>query len=125
MKILLDTHIYLWSIENNEKLSKRARELMLNAELNYVSSVSIWELSIKISKGKYPANIDLLIDGIEKSGFKELPLVAKYAKKVATLPHHHGDPFDRMLIAQALCEPLQFLTADKSLQEYSDLVMVI
>ena len=124
MRILIDTHIYFWWLNNDKLLSRKTRDLIENTENIYVSAVSLMEMAIKIRLGKMEANIDHLIHEISENGFKELPLSSLHAKILSTLPLHHRDPFDRMLIAQALSEPLQFLTADKSLEIYSDLVMV-
>lgn len=125
MHILLDTHIFLWSIQNSRKLSKTARSKIEEAQEVYVSSASIWEISIKISLKKIQVNIDELIEAIENSGFTELPISTRHAATVSQLKEIHKDPFDRMLIAQAIAEPLIFLTADTLLKDYSDLVEVI
>lgn len=122
MQLLLDTHVYLWCLYDDKKLDKKTRCLITDAEAVYVSAISIWEMGIKIQRGKYHANINELIDGVENSGFQHLSVAATHTKKLITLPPHHHDPFDRMLIAQAISEPLIFLTADKHLQNYSDLV---
>ena len=125
MRLLLDTHIYLWCVENDRRLLKKTRDLILQAEEIYVSSVSIWEAVIKMKLGKLTVNINELINAISKSGFIELPVTAKHALEVSHLPDLHRDPFDRMLIAQAISEPLRFLTADSALQEYSELIELI
>ena len=125
MRILLDTHIYIWCLNNDKKLSEQARHLITDAEVVYISAVSIWETTIKIQTGKLKANIDKLIHEVTASGFEELPLSAAHSLKLLTLPLHHRDPFDRMLIAQAMSEPLRFLTADKTLVGYSDLITLV
>ena len=91
----------------------------------YVSSASIWEAAIKSRLGKLEADVDALASAIAASGFLELPVSAKHAAAVARLPDFHGDPFDRLLIAQAISEPLRFLTADSVLRQYSDLVELV
>jgi len=125
MRLLLDTHVYLWWLQDHPKLSKAARAKIVDASEVYVSSASIWEASIKAGIGKLDANINQLVAEIQNSGFQELPILARHAAMVSQLPDLHRDPFDRMLIAQALCEPLRFLTADGLLKSYSDLVEVI
>jgi len=125
MRLLLDTHIYLWALANDARLSKAARERLLAADEIMVSSASIWEASIKAGLGKLSVDIDLLIAGIADSGFTELPIRATHAAKVRDLPDLHRDPFDRILIAQALSEPLVFLTADHQLAAYSSLVVKV
>ena len=125
MKLLLDTQIYLWFLADSPKLSSKAKLLIADAEEVFISSASIWEAAIKIGLGRLEVSVDDLIQGIEASGFSELPITARQAGTVATLPSHHRDPFDRLLIAQALYEPLRFLTADVSLPPYSPLVEVV
>lgn len=125
MRILLDTHVYLWCVNNDAQLSTHARSLILDSSEVYVSSASIWEIGIKVKLGKLNADINELMHAIEKSGFLELPISMQHAAEVYQLPNLHRDPFDRILLAQALCEPLKLLTSDKKLREYSSLVEVI
>ena len=125
MRILLDTHVYLWWLQANPRLNKAARQKIARAETVYVSSVSIWEAAIKVSIGKLEADIDELIAAIAENQFIELPMRASHAAQLQTLPQIHSDPIDRMLIAQAQVEPLIFLTADQTLQPYSPLVELI
>lgn len=127
MRLLLDTNIFLWCVLDDIKLTKKAREMIINAEERYVSSASIWEIAIKKSLGKLDSdnNINELAESIEASGFIELAISAKHAAAVLSLQHIHRDPFDRLLIAQAISEPLLFLTADSQLLEYSPLVKTI
>lgn len=125
MRLLLDTHVFLWCVNNDRRLTKVYRTKILNASEVYVSSASIWEASIKIKLKKLDADIDQLMNAITKSGFMELPITALHAAAVFHLSDIHRDPFDRMLIAQAISEPLILLTADKELKNYSDLVEVI
>lgn len=86
---------------------------------------SIWEVVIKARLGKIDADPDELAAAIQPSGFLELPVGATHAAAVARLELHHNDPFDRLLIAQALAEPLKLVTADAVLAMYSDLVVVV
>ena len=125
MRILLDTHIYLWWLQDHPKLSPAARATIVAASEVYISSASIWEASIKIGIGKLDADIDQLVAEIGNSGFRELPISARHAAMVTRLPDLHRDPFDRILVAQALCEPLRLLTADGMLRGYSELVEAI
>lgn len=125
MRLLLDTHVFLWSIKNDRKLSKATRTKILNATDVYISSASIWEIVIKVKLKKIDANVDQIIDAILESGFTELPVTARHAAAVCHLPDIHRDPFDRILIAQAISEPLTFLTADAELEDYSDLVELV
>ena len=125
MRLLLDTHIFLWCIKNDKKLTQIVRREILNASEVYVSSASIWEIAIKTKLKKLDVNVALTVKAITESGFQELPICAYHAAALANLKEIHRDPFDRMLIAQAISEPLTFLTADELLQEYSDLVKVV
>ena len=125
MRLLLDTHIFLWAISGSAQLKGPGRALIQSADAVYVSAASIWEIAIKAGLGKIDANPDELVATIGESGFEELPVRAIHTAYVARLPTHHGDPFDRLLIAQALHEPLHLVTADRVLASYSDLVMLI
>lgn len=125
MQILLDTHLFMWWLKDDPQLSKKARTLIINADVVYVSSVSIWEAAIKIQLGKLDANINELVAAIDNEGFVELPLQAKQAAVLIELPIIHRDPFDRMLIAQAMSEPLRFLTSDEILKKYTELVEIV
>ncbi|MDB5842463.1 MAG: domain nuclease [Herminiimonas sp.] len=125
MRILLDTHVYLWWLDNHPKLSPEARSKIVSATQVYVSSASIWEAAIKASLGKLDVDVNALVEEIVNSGFLELPVTVRHAAKVKQLTDIHRDPFDRILIAQAICEPLGFLTNDRILKEYSNLVELI
>ena len=125
MRLLLDTHIFLWCVKDDRQLGKVAREAIADATEVYVSSATIWEATIKKAVGKLHADIDELVLAIAGSGYIELPITARHAAAVSRLPEVHRDPFDRILIAQALSEPLRFLTADSILKRYSDLVEIV
>lgn len=125
MRLLLDTHIYLWAVTDDLKLTDAARKMILDADDVFVSSASIWEASIKAGLGKLHADVNLLVSEIEASGFIELPVRAAHAAMVRDLPDIHRDPFDRLLIAQAIWEPLRLLTSDSHLAAYSDLVITV
>lgn len=125
MRLLLDTHVFLWVVAAAPRLKPATRQLIEGADAVYVSAASIWEVAIKVRLGKLQADPDDLADAIDRSGFVELPVRAAHAAGVATLAPHHNDPFDRLLIAQALAEPLRLVTADQALARYSDVVMVV
>ena len=125
MRLLLDTHVYLWWLQDHLHLSKAARARIMAATDVYISSASILEASIKQGIGKLDVDIDQLVAEIGNSGFQELPVSARHAAMVTRLPDIHRDPFDRILVAQALCEPLRLLTADGILSGYSELVEAI
>jgi PIN domain nuclease of toxin-antitoxin system len=125
MRLLLDTHIFCWSFYEPGRLSLEAREAMNGADEVFVSSASMWEVAIKVRLGKMNADPQELFEQIEANGFQELPVWSKHALLVANLPMHHTDPFDRLLIAQAISEPLHLLTADPQLRRYSELVIQV
>ena len=125
MGILLDTQIFLWLTSGDPRLNARGRDLIDNSDRVFVSSATIWEVSIKVGLKKLAADPELLLQEMEANGFEELPVLAKHARGVAKLAHHHGDPFDRLLIAQAIAESLRLLTADGQLAAYSELVVAI
>lgn len=125
MRLLLDTHIFLWSITGSTRLTRATRRLMESADEVYVSAASVWEIAIKAGLGKVEADPDAVAAAIEPSGFLELPVHAAHAARVARLPPHHHDPFDRLLIAQALVEPLRLVTADSVLTQYGELVVLV
>lgn len=125
MRLLLDTHIFLWAVAGSPLLKPAARRAIESADQVYVSAASIWEIAIKARLGKITAGPNELAAAIESSGFVELPVRASHAAGVASLAMHHHDPFDRILIAQAIAEPLKFLTADAVLAQYSDVVVLV
>jgi PIN domain nuclease of toxin-antitoxin system len=98
---------------------------MQGADQVYVSAASIWEIAIKARLGRIDAEVDALVQAVDASGFLELPVRAMHAAGVAKLPLHHTDPFDRLLIAQAIAEPLKLLTVDATLARYSDLIVLV
>ena len=125
MRLLLDTQVFLWSVTDDRKLTKAARKLILDADDVFVSSASIWEASIKAGLGKLDVDVNQLVSEIEASGFSELPVRAVHAAMVRDLPDIHRDPFDRLLVAQALSEPLRLVTSDGHLSRYTDLVVTV
>ena len=125
MKLLLDTHILLWLMQDSRQLSAEARRLILGAESLHVSTVSLWEVAIKRSIGKIKLDPDALDAHLKASAVQPLAMTWQHARQLRELPAHHGDPFDRMLLAQALSEPLHLLTHDAALLPYSPLVVLV
>jgi PIN domain nuclease of toxin-antitoxin system len=125
MRLLLDTHIFLWAVAGSPRLKAKTRRLIEEADAVYVSAASIWEIAIKSQLGKLSADPHELAAAISASGFLELPISSDHAAGVTQLAPHHNDPFDRLLIAQALAEPLRLLTSDEALARYSDLVLLV
>ena len=124
MRLLLDTHVFLWAVSGSRQLTPKIRAVIKGADEVFVSAASIWEIAIKVRLGKLEADPVTMVEAIEESGFKELPVRAAHAAHVANLPLLHADPFDRLLIAQAVTEPLRLLTADAGLASYSELVVL-
>jgi PIN domain nuclease of toxin-antitoxin system len=122
VNLLLDTHVFIWAVDDDPKLSTAAWSMIEEADAVYVSSASIWEAAIKYQLGKLKVAPDRLRDAVAPSGFLELSISLRHAAAVAHLPPLHRDPFDRLLLAQAISEPLHFLTADDGLAQYSELV---
>ena len=125
MRILLDAHVFLWHVRADRKLTTKSRTIIQNAAQVYVSSASIWEAAIKTKLGKLDVKISDLVEAISSSGFLELPITAEHAAATSHLSDVHRDPFDRILLAQAVTEPLTFLTADALLKHYSTLVTMV
>lgn len=125
MRLLLDTHVFLWAVAGSTKLKPATRRLIEAADEVYVSAASIWEVAIKSRLGKIDADVDELVAAITDSGFFELPVRSLHASATRQLPLHHNDPFDRLLVAQALSEPLRLLSADAIMTRYTDLVIPI
>jgi PIN domain nuclease of toxin-antitoxin system len=118
MKLLLDTHIFLWALSEPNRLSQK-QVIAMEDPTNtvYVSSISITEIAIKASLGKLELVFDPL-DAAEKSGFEMLDFSAKDALILKDLPFHHRDPFDRMLITQAISRKLMIATQDSIIERY-------
>jgi PIN domain nuclease of toxin-antitoxin system len=125
MRLLLDTHILLWLMQDDSRLSQRAHGIIDNSAEVYVSVASIWEIAIKWRLGKIVESPEEVDAALEKAGLIELPVSKRHAVSTAKLPLLHRDPFDRLLVAQAISEHLQLLTADSQLAPYSGMVTVI
>ena len=123
MRLLLDTQILYWTFYDEARLPNKARELMSAATQIYVSPISIWELSIKTAIGKLKADTAQIVEKADASGFLELQVRYQHSIQVANLPLYHADPFDRMLVAQAIDERISLLTTDRQLSQYTDLVI--
>jgi PIN domain nuclease of toxin-antitoxin system len=123
MRVLLDTHVALWWVAGSEELSDRATEMLRNpANVNLFSVASAWEIATKYEIGrlKIPGSpAELLHRLTEELDLTILPIEVSDALKSATLPWHHRDPFDRLLIAQALIQDVPILTSDKRIAQYS------
>ena len=128
MQILLDTHIALWAVTDHPSLNKTARDLINNpANIIIVSTVSLWEIAIKhkLARGDMPIDSANALQYFKAAGYELLSILPEHVIATAELPAHHQDPFDRLLIAQALQEPLRLITHDKTIALYSDTVILV
>lgn len=117
MKYLLDTHILLWALVDDPRLSAAHRAVLGGAGALYVSSASVWEVGIKRALGKLDVPEDVF-DVAAAGGCRPLPITWPHAEAAARLPAHHADPFDRMLIGQAQVEGMVLVTADAQIRAY-------
>ena len=128
MRVLLDTHIALWAISQDDRLPAVAREILANAEnAVWVSAASVWEIAIKRSRRGSAAlaiGASQSISLFEQAGFTLLPVTADHAAAVEHLPPLHGDPFDRIIVAQAMTEPMRLVTSDRTVSRYSDAIIL-
>lgn len=122
MKLLLDTHIIIWAVSDPKRLSKKTQAYLTDADSIYVSAASIWEMSIKIQLNKLQLDLATFVKEIDNIGIQSLAITWQHAQLTKELPLYHKDPFDRILIAQAMSEPLTLLTNDTMLPQYSELV---
>lgn len=128
MRLLLDTHLLLWALAEPERLDAAARGALEDPGNEVLfSAASLWEIAIKAGLGRPDFAFDprQILRAAMDTGFVELPVHAAAAILVAKLPPHHRDPFDRLLIAQAMSEPVRFYTADPALPSYSELVTLV
>lgn len=128
MRLLLDTHILLWALIEPARLSDDLRDKLEDRGHTVLfSAASIWEMSIKVALGRadFRVSPSEIVAAALAVGFEELPVRSLAALAVATLPLHHRDPFDRLLVAQAITEPAHLCTADAALAPYSELVVLM
>jgi len=116
MRLLLDTHVLLWALLNDPRLSNAQAEAISTGEV-YLSSASVWEIGIKRALGKLDVPQTVFEIAVD-AGCRPLPISWTHAEAAAALPSHHTDPFDRMLIAQARCERLSLASSDRKLSAY-------
>jgi len=124
-QLLLDTNVLLWLSQDNPRISD-IKPLLLAEEIRvFVSPVSWWEIAIKIRIGKLKVDLEKLLSMTKKYGYLELPMTSMYLKAYLELPLLHKDPFDHMILAQAITCPMRLITGDAILAEYSSLVMTV
>ena len=123
MNLLLDTHVALWAITDSPKLSQKARELIQAPKtIVWISAASVWEIAIKhsLGRGDMPVSSQDAIGYFRESGYRFLAIEPEHAAAIEDLAAHHQDPFDRILVAQALVEPMRLMTHDPLVACYSD-----
>ncbi|KEO52417.1 PIN domain nuclease of toxin-antitoxin system [Thalassospira sp. MBR-102] len=128
MKLLLDTHLILWAAGEPEKLPSGAVDLIENAESELLfSAASLWEIAIKSGLGRddFRVNARLLRRGLIDNGYSELPITGEHTLMIDTLPSIHKDPFDRLLVAQAISEGIMLLTSDDLVAKYAGPVRLV
>jgi len=120
-RYLLDTHILLWALNNDPRLSETHRAIFLSNQQVVISAISILEIAIKKSLGKLTLAVDV-VSLLHERGISILAVTETHAARVEFLPMHHGDPFDRVLIAQAQIEGMTLVTADANIKRYDVLL---
>ena len=122
MKVLVDTHTFIWALLQDHRLSAKVKQILRSDEHELVLSlVSLWEIAIKIKTGKLNtigSSVAYIHDEMEAYGMELLPIRYNHVLQLETLPVHHSDPFDRLLIAQAIAESLPILTHDEKFKPY-------
>ncbi|MBS0303375.1 MAG: type II toxin-antitoxin system VapC family toxin [Proteobacteria bacterium] len=128
MNLLLDTHVALWAITDSPRLSAQARDWIESPRATvWVSAATVWEIAIKhsLGRGDMPVSGQEALDYFRASGYRLLAVQPEHAAAVETLPAHHADPFDRILVAQALIEPMRLLTHDSTVARYLDTIIQV
>ncbi len=119
MRLLLDTHVLLWWLVDDRKLTKNGRAIIANPDNDVlVSSASLWEIAIKAAQGRLEVELDDLEAAIARNGFRSLAIGFRHALTAGRLPAIHRDPFDRMLVAQASVEELRLVSHDRVFERY-------
>lgn len=128
MRLLLDTQIALWGLTNDHRLTAKARQLILHAENEvYISAATLLEIAIKhsLGRGDMPVSSRRACELFLAAGYQFLVIEPEHTLTVETLPAIHNDPFDRMLVAQALSEPMRLITHDRTVSQYSDSIIFV
>ena len=126
VKLLLDTHVAIWATSAPDRIPAQVRGLILGADQHYVSMASYWEIAIKAASGRtsnLPMNVDEAMAEFSLAGFQTLDIVFAHVSAVASLRLDHADPFDRLILAQALTVPLTLVTHDRRLAAYSTTII--
>ncbi len=121
---LLDSHVLIWLDSGNQRLNEQLREDLRYAEHRYLSAATAWELGLKQGAGKLKLGASIA-SMLATFGLEELPVFIRHGERAASLPFHHSDPFDRLIVAQALEENLILVTADRRLADYSVPILLV
>lgn len=127
MEYLLDTHTFLWFINGDTQLSKKAREAIVDPDaIKYISIASFWEIAIKVNLGKLSLDMPYvdLRQQVTDNGFEILPITFSHTTELISLDLHHRDPFDRIIIAQAIIERLVLISKDGNFEKYGQLKLL-
>lgn len=125
MRLLLDTHVLLWALAGSPKIKRISARLLDDDNQVFFSAASLWEVAIKSGIGKLDADVVDVRKAARESGYEELAVLGRHVEALDGLPDHHRDPFDRLLVAQAIAEPMQLLTADGTVAMYGTHVELI
>jgi PIN domain nuclease of toxin-antitoxin system len=125
VRLLLDTNIVIRLRQDDRRIDSKTRRIIEDATAVYVSAASIWEIAIKASARKLDIDIGRVEAGLLAAGIEPLPITWTHARRSYDIAAAHPDPFDRLLLAQAICEPLHLLTSDSQLAQYSELVVTV
>ena len=127
-RFLVDTQLLLWNVYGSRKLPARVARLFRDGRHQFFySAASLWEIAIKAARGRedFAADTAAIRDMLEENGFHELPVSAQHAVALSALPTIHSDPFDRMLVAQSIVEPMALITSDERLAAYPGTIEVV
>ena len=125
MRLLLDTNVLLWTLAGSPKVQPVSQLILAPESEVFVSTASLWEIAIKTRIGKLTADLTEIRQAVAASGLLELSIHGEHVETIATLPMHHKDPFDRMIVAQAITEPMRLLSGDRQLAVYTELVHLV
>ncbi len=125
MRLLLDTHVLLWVMAGDQKIKQLADRLLDQDNQVFFSVASLWEMAIKSAIGTLDADVSEVRNAALASGYEELAVLGQHVEALKDLPAHHRNPFDRLLVAQAIAEPMRLLTADSTLARYGAHVELI
>ncbi len=125
MRLLLDTHVIIWAMEADPRVRHITERLTDSDNEVFFSVASLWEMAIKVGTGKLEVDVAVFRAEALATGFMELPVLGRHIEALGGMPHHHRDPFDRLLVAQAAAEPMRLITADATVALYGNHIELI